>query len=108
MDVISKQMIAHGVMCFDSARFEDAISYFASIVDYNPDDWTSRIYLASSYFQCSKVVAAKNELTYIAEKCPDHIMREKALTLLKTVIYGEVQIETYLRINLSPNSTSAP
>jgi tetratricopeptide (TPR) repeat protein len=89
MDVVSKQILAHAVSAYETRRYSDAIKYFEALVEYNPNEWQWRWYLAQAYHQSGNLTPARHELTYIVETCPSELMRAKARILLKNVLHDE-------------------
>lgn len=89
MDIVSKQMFAHGLAYYEAGRYADALDYFTKIIEFSPDEWESRLYVANSYQKLGKLNQARNELVFLTEGCPLESIRANAFLSLKEVIYGE-------------------
>lgn len=72
-----------GLRAYHAGDFEGAIKYLSDLKKGNPGLWQCRLYLGMAYCRISKVSNAIQEFKDIAEWCPDHDVREKALVALR-------------------------
>ena len=72
-----------GLRAFHGGDFTSAIAYLSDLTKRDASLWHCRLYLAMAYCQVSQVGNAVQELKDIAQWCPDRVLREKAMVLLK-------------------------
>ncbi len=89
MDMVSRQLEAHGTTAYQSGHYVEAIRFFSDLVAYEPEDWRSRLFISLCLIRTKEYENARQELTFIAEKCPVWEYRDKALMQLKSVMYAE-------------------
>jgi cytochrome c-type biogenesis protein CcmH/NrfG len=89
MDTVSKQLAAYGTAAYECGHYTDAIRCFNDLVQYDPDDWRSRMFLTMCLIQTRDFSHARHELTFVMDHCPVESYREKAYLQLRNVIYAE-------------------
>lgn len=102
MDVVSRQMSERGITAYQAGKYQEAISIFKDLVQYGPDDWRSRLFIAMCLTRVKHYASARHELTFILDNCPIDDLRTKALKQLKHVILSE---QSQRNANPSPDVT---
>lgn len=97
MQRIAKQIYEYGVLALDRGNYDAAIGYFLTVLN-EEEDWTCRWQLVLAYQKARNLNAARHQLVYLSERCPDTDLRRFSQMVLKTMCSQEV----------SPEKSAAP
>lgn len=63
---------------YKSGQYKAAIPLLQSILDFEPENWQARLFLAACFFKTGLPMAAQRAFRTILQSCPDEELRLKA------------------------------
>jgi len=93
MTSVAQQIYEYGVRALNQGNFDLAIEYFLSVLEKQEENWTCRWQLVLAYQKANNVNAARHQVIFLSERCPDETLRGFAQLLLKSMCLQEKETE---------------
>jgi tetratricopeptide (TPR) repeat protein len=89
MDVVATQLRTRGISSLEAGMFEEAVKCFKILVEHDPKNWSANRLLGVALQGAGQTTAARHQLTFVLENCPDEDERKLALADLKEALASE-------------------
>ena len=78
----AERLLEVGMNMYQLGDYNQAVEYLKQGLQKRPEDWTSRLYLAMSYYRTGRLALSRVEFRRILDGCMDRELRLKAATAL--------------------------